>query len=97
MLRINWAAPAERGRNNPERLLDCTERLIEVHGERLRRDPHAYANYAAVCGACSARLGRYREARAWFIRAWKSERAPRHLSRTAITWVHPLARRVWAT
>lgn len=97
LLRINWAAPAERGRNNPERLLDCTERLIEVHGERLRRDPHAYANYAAVCGACSARLGRYREARAWFIRAWKSERAPRHLSRTAITWVHPVARRVWTT
>jgi len=95
LLRINWAAPTERGRNNPERLLACTERLLEVHGERLRRDRTAYANYAAVCGACCARLGRYRRARAWFIDAWRSERSLRHLTRTMITWVHPLARRVW--
>ncbi|MDX2379937.1 MAG: glycosyltransferase family A protein [Acidimicrobiia bacterium] len=95
LLRINWAAPDARGRNNPERLLDCTERLVDVHGDRLRRDPHAYANYAAVCGACCARLGRYGDARGWFARAWRSERSMRHLSRTAITLVPPVARRVW--
>lgn len=97
LLRINWAPPTERGRNNPERLLDCTERLVDVHGDRLRRDPVAYANYAAVCGACCARLGRYSEARAWFTKAWRSERSLRHLSRTAITWIPPVARRVWSS
>jgi glycosyltransferase involved in cell wall biosynthesis len=95
LLRINWAAPTERGRNNPERLLACTERLLDVHGDRLRRDPHAYANYAAVCGACNARLGRYGDARGWFVSAWRSEHSVRHLTRTMITWVPPLARRVW--
>jgi hypothetical protein len=95
LLRINWAAPTERGRNNPERLLACTERLLDVHGDRLRRDPHAYANYAAVCGATSARLGRYGAARGWFVSAWRSEHSVRHLARTMITWVPPLARRVW--
>jgi glycosyltransferase involved in cell wall biosynthesis len=97
LLRINWAPPTERGRNNPERLLDCTERLVDVHGDRLRRDPVAYANYAAVCGACCARLGRYSEAHAWFTKAWRSERSLRHLSRTAITWIPPVARRVWSS
>jgi glycosyltransferase involved in cell wall biosynthesis len=97
LLRINWAGASERGRNNPERLLECTERLLDVHGERLRRDPMAYANYAAVCGACCARLGRFREARTWFVDAWRSNHSSRHATRTVVTFVPPLARRVWGT
>lgn len=95
LLRINWAPADERGRNDPDRLLACTERLVDVHGERLRRDPTAYANYAAVCGACCARLGRFGDARRWFLEAWRSEHSVRHLTRTAITLVPPLGRRVW--
>lgn len=95
LLRIHWSAPTERGRNDPERLLVCTERLLEVHGARLRRDPTAYANYAAICGACNARLGRYRDARTWFVTAWRSQRSLRHLARIIAASAPPLARRVW--
>jgi glycosyltransferase involved in cell wall biosynthesis len=96
LLRINWAAPTDRSRNNPERLLACAERLLDLHSERLRRDKTAYPNYAAVCGVCCARLGRYREARAWFVDAWRSDHSKSHATRAVITLFPPLARRLWS-
>jgi glycosyltransferase involved in cell wall biosynthesis len=75
-----------RERDRPERLLSCTEAILERHGARLRRDPKAYADYCSICGVNAARLGRFRDATRWFARATRSQpRNLRHGARLALT------------
>lgn len=95
LVQINWSAPTERLRNDPERLLACTEMLIRRHSARLQRQPRAYANYAATCGVCSARLGRHDEARRWFLEAFRWDPSPRHVARMIAATVPPVGRRLW--
>jgi glycosyltransferase involved in cell wall biosynthesis len=93
---IHRSPAGERGRNDPARLLRCTKWFIDERGDRLARDPALYASHCAIAGWCSARLGRYRDARRWFRRGLRARPTDaRMLGRLAAAAVPPVARRVW--
>lgn len=72
--------------------------VLERHGERLRRAPRLYADFAAVAAVQAARLGRRAEARRWLRRAIVADPGrPKHWARLAVACVPPLARRAWGT
>jgi glycosyltransferase involved in cell wall biosynthesis len=88
-----------RERNDPQRLLDATLRILDRHEQQLGRSPKVLADYLATAGVAAARTGDYGRARSLLARA--SRAAPawrqrgRNLARTTVAAVPPLARRVW--
>lgn len=85
------------GRSAFERMRAGAEYILEHHGERMRSAyPYGYANYRGVAGVNAARLGDFRSARRHLAQAVRAQ--PRNLKnhlRWALTWLPPLARRLW--
>lgn len=90
------APPGQRARNDPRRLLECTEWLLEHHGARLRLDPDLYASYEAIAGVAAARTDDFPRARAHLAAALRTRPlTPRAWGRLAAAGVPAIGRRVW--
>jgi glycosyltransferase involved in cell wall biosynthesis len=70
--------------------------VLKRHASQLRRNPRAFAEWANAAGGCAAQLGRYDEARKWFLQAMRAyPRDLRHFFRflaASLPWVRSL---VW--
>ncbi len=99
LVQLVLAAPEDRPRNQPERLMASAVYLVEHHGEQLARSPDTLADYLAVAGVAAARAQRYPDARRYLGRAFRTAHDPRRKGRNAlrvvIATVPPVARRVW--
>ncbi len=93
---LERAAPHERGEASPIKLLTGTELVLERHADRFRRDPELRADFHAIAGVAAMRLGRRADARRHF---WAAARAqpsdPRQVARAVISFIAPIADRVW--
>ena len=69
--------------------------LLDVHGDRLRRDPALHATYWSIAGVAAARLGRASLARHCLAAAARSDPNPKNLARVAAVNLPPLRRRTW--
>ncbi len=49
--------------------LDATRYMLDHHGSILATQPKIVADYMNVAGVCAARIGRFGEARRWFLEA----------------------------
>lgn len=94
VVRVHQRDQHERRARYGEARVGAVERLFERHGAALARDPRLRADYARVAGAAAAHLGRFGDARRWFLR---SGRAPADLARAALTLVPALRERAWGT
>jgi len=99
LTRIRCRAAERRERNDPERLLVATERIIGRHRSALARSPGLLADYLAIAGVAAVRSGRLPEARHLFGDAARTATAPRQVltnrARWAATYAPLVARRVW--
>jgi glycosyltransferase involved in cell wall biosynthesis len=99
LVQLVLAAPEDRPRNQPDRLMASALYLVEHHGDQLARSPDTLADYLAVAGVSAARVQRYADARKYLGRACRVARDPkrkgRNALRVAIATVPPVARRVW--
>lgn len=83
-------------RRNLRAVYDSGLTVLDRHAELLARTPRLLAEWCAVCGGCAARLGRYREARRLYLRAfWLHTRGWRNLARAVVTACPLLRSRVW--
>lgn len=96
VLRQHRDVASARKRNDPERLYQATMRILERHGDRLRLAPSTYADYLGIAGVAAIRAGNLREGRNLLWRAARAHpRDKKRLARGAISFIPPLARRVW--
>lgn len=86
-----------RAKKNYRTHLESAKLILSDHGERLREKfPRGYANYCAIAGVNSLRLGRHSEARKFFLSAihfypWNM----RHYLRLFLALIPPLGRKFW--
>ena len=96
-----WVAiPANRSSNasTPSSRLQSALYLLDVHGERLARDPALHADYWSIAGVAALRLGRPLLGWRCFVRAARTDpRTPKHATRAVVAAVGPMRRRVWPT
>jgi glycosyltransferase involved in cell wall biosynthesis len=79
-----------------QRRLETAEYILEKHAAVMERTPTLRQTYLRVAGVASARLGSYRSARRYFLKAWGARpRAGRELARAAATAVPGLRTRLW--
>ena len=96
LVRVNQRPPTERGRNDPAKLVRATTVMLERHAELMGRDPKMVADYHAIAGVGSARLGRGRDARHHLAAAVRTQPGrPVHWARLAVACVPAVARRLW--
>lgn len=60
---------------------EASRLLVELHGDRFARSPHALARRLAVLGVDAARIGERTEARRALLRAVRLQPRPRNLAR----------------
>lgn len=88
----------ERWRSQPDVLLRGMSSMFERHGARIRRDKSVEADYAGVAGVAAARVGRWSDARKWFLRAVsRKPRQPKRYAQLVLACVPPLGRRFWGS
>ena len=63
LVHLVLAAPADRPRNNPERLMASAVYLVEHHGEQLTRSPDTLADYLTVAGVAASACASVRRRR----------------------------------
>lgn len=87
---IRWAEV----RHPPEVRLLAAEAMLRAHGARFAGDPHTAAAYRSMAGVAAARLGRHREARRWFLDAFRVQPwSGRNLARVVMSVSPTLLRR----
>jgi hypothetical protein len=72
--------------------------LLERHGPTLASRPVVLGDYLGIAGVCAARMGRYREARHWFLAAIRACPGRRKAyGRFLLSLVPPAGERVWGS
>jgi glycosyltransferase involved in cell wall biosynthesis len=97
---VSVTIPANRSSNasTPRARLRSALYLLDVHGDRLARDPALHADYWAIAGVAAIRLGRPALARRCFVHAARTDpRTPKHATRALVASIAPIRRRVWPT
>jgi len=89
---------ADRASNEPRNQYASATYFLEHHHSRLARHPQMLADYLAIAGVASMRLGRSGEARSFFAQAIRAHpRRIKHYGRLALALLSPIGRRVWKT
>jgi hypothetical protein len=79
-----------------ERRRQTAEHILAKHHHALRSAPRLEQTYLRIAGVASARLGRHRDARRYFLRAWRVRHGDlRELGRAGVTFVPVVRERVW--
>ena len=92
---VSVTIPENRSSNasTPEARLRSALYLLDVHADRLARDPGLQADYWSIAGVAAVRVGRPGLGRRCFVRAARTDpRAPKHAARALLAAI-PLARR----
>jgi glycosyltransferase involved in cell wall biosynthesis len=88
--------PNERISTNPRLQLRAAERVLAKHADRLRHDRGHWANLLAIAGVNAGRLGDWRQARRYLLRAaLLHPLRPKPWLRAAAACCPPLGRRIW--
>lgn len=95
---VSVTLPANRtsNANTPDARLRSALYLLDVHRERLARDPALHGDYWSIAGVAAVRLGRPDLARRCFLRATRAHpRRIKHAIRVVTVSIPGLRRRVW--
>jgi glycosyltransferase involved in cell wall biosynthesis len=99
LTRIVLNDATQRARNEPQRLLRATMRILEHHAAQLEEDPELLSDYLATAGVAAARAGEYQQARALLGRAARATHIPnrrwKHRLQLAAATMPPIAERLW--
>jgi hypothetical protein len=64
-----YSHPGPNIRGNIQSIYDSGRYILGQHGDVLKAAPESYAAWATAVGGAAAQLGKYVEARDWFITA----------------------------
>lgn len=95
---VSVTIPENRSSNasTPEARLRSALYLLDVHADRLARDPALHADYWSIAGVAAVRVGRPGLGRRCFARAARTDpRAPKHATRALLATIPPVRQRVW--
>jgi|GEM_PF-712449 len=83
-------------RHDLQRRLLSSERILDRHRDLLQQSPRAHGHLLATAAVRAARLGSYRRARGFLLRAVRTDPwQAKHWGRLLLALLPPVGRRVW--